>query len=150
MTKGCPLHFGIEKEDVGIAGAAQLEMVSVFLERRGEVASVQTLQPAATFQRASWWLRLLARRLNEHNFRTVHIVLVDIPLWSRVQADSTSTIDIDIEKPVDPSNVLMLTETSLNAIVTKQLTLLEATELGIARWHALEDDVLLELRAQGV
>jgi hypothetical protein len=132
----CALHFGdAEYGEVKLAGASQAVMTTIFLEKNQRIQSLPPVSTTAAFQRASWWLRQMAKRLSDEGVDDVHIVLVDIPMWSKMDRAVPLGIDIDIEPPSTYGTTYMLTQTGLNAIMSQGFTLKQAREMGLIRIH---------------
>lgn len=140
----CPLHFGAEQGELDLPGASQLLINSIFLEKSDDLQALKPLPPAATFQRASWWLRIFAKSLHEHHIEDLHIVLADIPLWSHL-LPSPSPIRIDVEKPEPTAKVVMLTQVGLQALITRSISMQQALSLGLVRLHQVDDETRSKL-----
>lgn len=135
-TLACPLHFGFDGfEQETIPGADKMTFATIFYSKHGDIEEPTTLPPGPTFQRASWWLSLLANNLKDPVFESTYIVLIDIPLWSRIDSDSSRGISIDIQPPESLSKVILMTQASLSAVVEKRISISEAVDKGLVRFH---------------
>ncbi|WP_375750035.1 hypothetical protein [Vibrio sp. HN007] len=138
-TLACPLHFGFDGfEQETIPGADKMKFATIFYSKHGDIEEPTTLPPGPTFQRASWWLSLLANNLKDPAFESAYIILIDIPLWSRVDPESARGISIDIQPPEALSKVILMTQASLSAVVEKRISISEAIEKGLVSFHEAE------------
>lgn len=138
----CSFHFGIgEDEQSSVPGAMQVVLSSLFLEKSGDIETVEVLPPNASFQRASWWLTLLAMQLAEGEASEVlepnaYILLVDAMLWTQLESGNRAAITIDIPEPHQPEQVVMMTQSGLNALVSNGVSFKQAQTMGLVRIYS--------------
>ncbi|GLO61013.1 hypothetical protein MACH09_15210 [Vibrio sp. MACH09] len=143
----CPLHFGYNDSEQGmIPGAQTMKSATIFYTKHGDIKEPASLLPAATFQRASWWLTLLAKELQSTSFNSAYILLIDIPLWSQIDLNRSNGISIDVPQPETPDNTILMTQASLNAIISNQITIADAIDMGLISFHNLDTHIMDEVR----
>ncbi|USD68024.1 hypothetical protein [Vibrio sp. SCSIO 43136] len=132
----CPLHLGFDAVEQGSLPEAELlKFSSIFHVKHGDIEQPSDLVPSATFQRVSWWLTLFSEQLALSGLESALILVADIPLWSELDVEHPRSVSIDIAVPEQPKNVILVTQASLQAIVTKQIEMEHAMEIGLVRFH---------------
>lgn len=146
-VNACALHFGFDFSDnQALHQAESVKMVSLFREKHGEVEPLPELSPTATFQRASWWLNVLAQEMEDQVPDETLILLADISLWAQFDGSQPRKITIDIAPPDEANNVIVMTQTSLNALVSKQLSFRQAMQKGVVEIHQGDPELVVNLQ----
>ncbi len=142
-TLACPLHFGFDGfEQERIPGAGKMQFATTFYSKHGDIEEPNTLPAGATFQRTAWWLSILASHLKDSTLESAYIVVIDIPLWSQVEPDSARGISIDTLPPDTLTNIVLMTQASLSAVVEKRMSMSEAIDKGLVSFHQANRDTI--------
>ena len=108
-----------------IAIATQAAVVSERINKVGKLEGNKGLR------RASWWLMLMAKQQPSELKSVSYIYLIDSQLWSKVSQDGQ--IEVHTAPTAEHTiSVLLLSEAALNAVISRQLPLDRAIEMGIA------------------
>lgn len=91
--------------------------------------TLQAIEGQAGLRRASWWLNLMTKN-NPELPKGAYVYVVDRHLWSRI-SESDNTIEVHVSPPTDNVKVLQLSEATLHNLVSDQITLTQARELGV-------------------
>ena len=59
-----------------------------------------------------------------------YVYVVDRQLWSRI-SDADNSIEIHVSPPVESAQVLQLSEAALQNLISNQITIDQARELGV-------------------
>ncbi|MGF1691094.1 hypothetical protein [Photobacterium kagoshimensis] len=93
-----------------------------------QITQTDKLEGQQGLRRASWWLQLFVKQItllpNE-----VHIYLVDSQLWSKYQVGTPLKIHSD--PPPNGEVVLMLSESALDNLVSKNISITQAMRMGL-------------------
>ncbi|EEX33095.1 hypothetical protein VIC_002545 [Vibrio coralliilyticus ATCC BAA-450] len=110
-----------------IAMATQDALAKNYLE------SVETLEGKQGLRRASWWLKLIAKKQQVELRSVSYIYLIDSHLWTKVSPDQNIEIHVS---PVSakPSSVMLMSEAALQALVQGKVNIGKAVELGIVHF----------------
>ncbi|MGL6258771.1 hypothetical protein [Vibrio sp. WXL210] len=143
-SMGCGFHLSGEDGEPLHPGSTYVIWRTITAEKTKLIEPVPSLEGEAGFRRASWWLTLLARQLEELGVEQTDILIADVPLWSRYEASGSRLIQIDTGAPSVPSSPLVLTTLSgLNALITGQIDLISALEQGFVQVRNDPDGALL-------
>ena len=137
VTFACPFHMSMEYDDNSpvLPGTMQLTLAGMYAEQTGIIKPVTQLEGLPAFQRASWWLTLFSRKLEQQGIEGVHILLADVPIWSSYGISNEGRLEVDIMPPEDFANTIMLTHVSLNAIINGSISMQEAFNNNIILIH---------------
>ncbi len=145
QANACAFHWTAgDGQGVYPPGAVRIILGSAYAEQHGPLQPIPALEDGAAFQRASWLLRLLSRHLEQGELSQTYVVLVDVPLWSVYKPGEGMTVDI--EPPEDYSNVLLLTQASLAALVRDNLGFAEAISANVAQVYQDQEGTEARLR----
>ena len=82
-------------------------------------------------QQTSWWLKLLAKDLNNESMDDTYLYVIDSHLWAKKRADK---LEVHVTKPNQKKRVLILSAAALSSIVTGEISYQDALELGVAKF----------------
>ncbi|ANU36168.1 hypothetical protein VSVS05_01041 [Vibrio scophthalmi] len=96
-----------------------------------QLKRVETLNGQQGLRRASWWLQLMVKQHSDSLEAVQYIYLTDSHLWSRIEQGEK--IEVHTSPADDAESVLLLSEAALFALVSDQLDMKTALNLGIAK-----------------
>lgn len=99
------------------------------------IEPVSALDGQQGLRRVSWWLQLMSQRFSSELTTTSHIYLVDSHLWSQLTKDNQIKVHSSPQN-VGSTNVLLLSEAALSALVNKQIGFQQALDLGIINFSS--------------
>lgn len=110
-----------------IAMATQDALAQNFLE------GIETLEGKQGLRRASWWLKLMAKKQQVNLQSVSYIYLVDSHLWTKLSPDQKIKIHVS---PVSakPSSVMLISEAALQALAKGKMNIGKAVELGVVQF----------------
>ncbi|MGL6259221.1 hypothetical protein [Vibrio sp. WXL210] len=131
QVSACGFHSSFE-EDANIPrGATWLVIRSYSAVQQGRVPAIEKLEGDAGFRRASWWLNLFTREFQKHGVEESYIYLADVALWAKYQHQAPTRLQLELAPEQQDYNVVVLTSETLGALVSEEITLSRAKELGI-------------------
>lgn len=132
----CRFHAGGESADGPILpGSSDIVLQSYLAQQTGEMEQLERLDGMPGYRRASWWLTLLSRQLEEKGLTNLYVVIVDAQMWSKVGASMQMSMELDIAIPEDRTNTLMLSEAALGALASQTLNFEQALDLRVMQIH---------------
>ena len=146
VTFACPFHMSMEYDDNSpvLPGTMQLTLAGMYAEQTGIIKPVTQLEGLPAFQRASWWLTLFSRKLEQQGVEGVNVLLTDVPIWSSYGINNAGRLEVDITPPEDHANTIMLTHVSLQAIINGSISMQEAFNNNIILIH--QDNIKIKER----
>lgn len=125
-TFACLFHAQVSTSQLNIPSGADWTILRAMkLENNRELEPITKLESTAGFQRATWWLQLLTKDLEDKGIKETYIYLADVGLWSYYQSTSPNKISFEIE-PEGDFPYLVLTQVTLSNIVSGNITFNQA------------------------
>lgn len=110
-------------------GALDVSIATQQAIRSQSMQPLETIEGLSGLRRTSWWLNVMAKNHPELP-KGAYVYVVDRHLWSRI-SESDNTIEVHVSPPTDNVKVLQLSEAALHNLVSDQITLTQARELGV-------------------
>lgn len=110
-------------------GALDVSIATQLAIRSQSMKPINVIDGEAGLRRASWWLNLMVKAHPELP-KGAYVYVVDRQLWSRISEENT-LIEVHVSPPINHEHVLQLTEAALHNLISEQITLEQARELGV-------------------
>lgn len=110
-------------------GALSVSIATQLTIRSKLMQPLKPIEGHAGLRRASWWLNLMVKN-NPDLPKGAYVYVVDRQLWSRI-SDANNSIEIHVSPPVESAQVLQLSEAALQNLISNQMTIDQARELGV-------------------
>ena len=127
----CGFHFSSPDSNV-YPGSNQVFLRNIFAQSAGLVQRIDDVEGEFGFRRASLWLGMMSRQLEQMGIRESYILLVDVPMWNHHDLSAFTRLNLDLKNaPEDDGVVLMTTQAGLSALVLEEIDYSAALSEGI-------------------
>lgn len=130
----CAFHGSANFQDPSIPAYSNYIFIKTEAQiTNGKLESIPQLDDAKSYARAYWWMVLLEKTLHQSYEEPLYIYVADIGLWALFDNNNDTTMMIDTPPPHHDSilPVMVLTQPTLNALISEKLTLEQARKLDI-------------------
>lgn len=112
-------------------GALDVSIATQLAIRSQSMKPLELIEGEAGLRRASWWLNLMVKA-NPDLSAGSYVYVVDRQLWSRI-SESDYSIEVHVSPPTESAQVLQLSEAALHNLISEQITIDQARELGVIK-----------------
>ncbi|HIF5960380.1 TPA: hypothetical protein ACX3FR_003910 [Vibrio parahaemolyticus] len=113
-------------------GALDVSIATQLAIRSQSMQPLESIEGQAGLRRASWWLNLMTQN-NPDLPKGAYVYVVDRQLWSRISKTGNS-IEVHVSPPINNEQVLQISEAALQSLISNQMTIDQARELGVLIW----------------
>lgn len=110
-------------------GALDVSIATQLAIRSKSMQPLRSIEGQAGLRRAIWWLNLMTRN-NLDLPKGAYVYVVDRQLWSRI-SETGNSIEVHVSPPTDIVKVLQISEAALHNLISNQITIGRAHELGV-------------------
>ncbi|WP_261894489.1 hypothetical protein [Vibrio cyclitrophicus] len=110
-------------------GALDVSIATQLAIRSQSMPPLESIEGQAGLRRTRWWLNLMTKN-NPDLPKGAYVYVVDRQLWSRTSQTGNS-IEVHVSPPSQNEQVLQLSEAALQGLISNQITIEQARELGV-------------------
>ena len=127
-TFACVFHATLSADDMYIPQGADWTILRTLEHKNNQqLTAIAKLEGQAGFRRATWWLRLLSKELEDRGIEDTYIYLADVRMWSYYQASNPVKVSFETE-PKGDFPYLVLTQITLSNIVSGNISFDQAMD----------------------
>ncbi|EGQ7739681.1 hypothetical protein [Vibrio parahaemolyticus] len=112
-------------------GALDVSIATQLAIRSQSMKPLELIEGEAGLRRASWWLNLMVKA-NPDLSAGSYVYVVDRQLWSRI-SESDHSIEVHVSPTTESAQVLQISEAALHNLISEQITIDQARELGVVK-----------------
>ncbi|KUH63313.1 hypothetical protein ABK16_06180 [Vibrio parahaemolyticus] len=112
-------------------GALDVSIATQLAIRSQSMKPLELIEGEAGLRRASWWLNLMVKATPDLSAGS-YVYVVDRQLWSRI-SESDHSIEVHVSPTTQSAQVLQISEAALHNLISEQITIDQARELGVVK-----------------
>ncbi|AVF62420.1 MULTISPECIES: hypothetical protein [Vibrio harveyi group] len=112
-------------------GALDVSIATQLAIRSQSMKPLELIEGEAGLRRANWWLNLMVKA-NPDLAAGSYVYVVDRQLWSRI-SESDHSIEVHVSPTTESAQVLQISEAALHNLISEQITIDQARELGVVK-----------------
>lgn len=127
----CMLHAAFNQGIEHPPGAIWVQVQTQLLMQVGKISPTMLHESDAGFRQVHWWLALFSKQLYNSGQKDTYLYLVDVGLWVKYQHSGGGSLEYEVFPEASNEPVIILARQALHAIVSEQIELSEALDMGV-------------------